>query len=292
MKIAFITTCHNRRDKTKSSLESLLKSIKDQNIDHDFFITDDGSNDGTPGLIRSMIPESTLIQGNGNLFWNQGIRKAWETALSSDNGYDLYFLFNDDTIFDAKALHNLLKDFKFVTDGNPELPTAIAGPVTDPANTEVTYGALIAGTTYGIPQSFRLMHPRGTPAQASTLNMNCALINHEAVDLIGILDHKFHHSYGDLDYGLRLSKAGGIVYCASSSVGVCSRNPTEGTWKDPYIGRIKRVKALLGPKGQPPLQRLIFSYRHGGVFWPIVWIYPYVISGVFNTKPLNKRKKL
>ena len=92
MKIAVLITVHNRIEKTLFCLKSLYKQNSENNFE--VYLTDDGSNDGTSDILRNKFPNVNIIQGNGSLFWNQGMIRAWKAAISSDE-YDFYLWLNN-----------------------------------------------------------------------------------------------------------------------------------------------------------------------------------------------------
>ena len=56
--------------------------------------------------IAEQFPEVTLLHGNGKLYWNGGMRRAFAAAIAGD--YDYYLWMNDDTELDDGALAVLL----------------------------------------------------------------------------------------------------------------------------------------------------------------------------------------
>ncbi len=48
------------------------------------YLVDDGSSDGTGDAVRQAYPSVSVIRGDGTLFWNRGMRKAWEDALKKN----------------------------------------------------------------------------------------------------------------------------------------------------------------------------------------------------------------
>ncbi|NJK90794.1 MAG: glycosyltransferase [Blastochloris sp.] len=78
LRVAVVMTCHNRREKTRKCLESILSQRGVDGIRLELFMTDDGSTDGTGEAVLAVWSGATILKGNGNLFWNQGMRKAWE----------------------------------------------------------------------------------------------------------------------------------------------------------------------------------------------------------------------
>lgn len=106
-KLAVLMTCHNRKDKTMTCLSSLYKASQPIDYSIDVFLVDDGSTDGTGEAVKEKYPEVNIIKGDGSLFWNQGMRLAWNVA-SSRCSYDFYLWLNDDVILFEHALRELI----------------------------------------------------------------------------------------------------------------------------------------------------------------------------------------
>ena len=75
--IAVLMTCHNRKLKTLATLESLFKQILTSEIALNAYLVDDGSTDGTAEAVQQTYPQINIFSGDGNLFWNGGMRVAF-----------------------------------------------------------------------------------------------------------------------------------------------------------------------------------------------------------------------
>ena len=111
--VAVLLTCHNRKDKTLQCLNALYAQ---QGLDVDYkievFLVDDASTDGTTAAVRLQFPDVTIIQGDGTLYWNRGMHKAWDTA-SKTKDFDYYLWLNDDTFLFVNAIESLLAGAEF-----------------------------------------------------------------------------------------------------------------------------------------------------------------------------------
>ena len=67
--------------------------------------------------------------------------------------------------------------------------------------------------TYGGRINKKLVPLNGKLQKCETFNGNIVLIPHYVHELIGFNDPYFHHSLGDLDYGMRANKAGIPNHC-------------------------------------------------------------------------------
>lgn len=108
--IYVLTAVHNRFQITQRFISQLnAQSYPDIHL----LLVDDGSDDGTQEMVLSLRPDTTIIQGDGNLWWGGAMHEAykWICANADTSGYIL--IMNDDTIFDEKYIEkglSLLKD--------------------------------------------------------------------------------------------------------------------------------------------------------------------------------------
>ena len=99
---AVLITCHNRKPKTLACLTALFNQEPSPDVTIDVYLVDDGSTDGTTEEVHQTYPQVKILQGDGSLFWNGGMRKAFAEALKQD--YDYYLWLNDDTVLYPEAM--------------------------------------------------------------------------------------------------------------------------------------------------------------------------------------------
>jgi GT2 family glycosyltransferase len=119
------------------------------------------------------------------------------------------------------------------------------------------------------------------------MNGNCTLIPRVVAKKLGNLDKRFHHNFGDLDYGLRAKANGFHIYMARGFVGACSENSIAGTWRDPNASLPVRWSYINSPKGCPWPEWPLFAKRHLGPLWFIYAVSPY--ARVILQSVLNRR---
>ena len=95
--IAVLLTVHNRKEKTLKCLSELYSQQLSKEYKLIIYLTNDGCTDGTPEAVKANFPDVIIVNGDGSLFWNRGMYKAW-TVASSDKDYDFYLWLNDDTL--------------------------------------------------------------------------------------------------------------------------------------------------------------------------------------------------
>jgi GT2 family glycosyltransferase len=219
--------------------------------------------------VAAAFPEVSLIQGDGSLFWNGGMRKAWQTALAADADY--YLWWNDDLALLPEAIDKLL-DFQRGKEAVHGSKVISIGKVTDPDTGEVTYGGY--GTGPGLSK-LRFVRMADDARNCDTMNGNCVLIPACAVDDLGIHSPHFTHGFGDIDYGLRAKRAGYLLFQTPFTVGHTPFNEqyvvntSRLTWSNRHF-------ILRHPKGLPVREWLYFCRAHGGPLWPINFITRYL----------------
>lgn len=271
-RIAALLTCHNRKAKTIACLDALFASTLPEKYSLDVFLVDDGSSDGTEQAVRVRYLQVNVIKGDGNLYWNGGMRVAFAAAM--EQGFDYYLWLNDDTLLYPSAIQSLI-----ATSGDLQTKQGknviVVGSTQDASDGRLTYGGVIRPNKWKA-LFFKLVTPKDVPIECETMNGNCVLIPSEVAQAVGNMEPKFAHAMGDLDYGFRARWAGCDIWLAPGFVGECQINDGKGLWSDRSLSWRERFRKLLGPKGLPPKEWLIFTRRHSGPFWFVYWIYPYM----------------
>jgi GT2 family glycosyltransferase len=278
-RISVLMTSFNRREMTLRSLGSVFGQAGLDGVQLTVFLVEDGCTDGTGEAVRAAYPQVRLLHGDGSLYWNGGMRVAFAAALR--DGFDGYLLLNDDTRLDDDALSRLVacSERQLVAGG----PAIVVGSTRSPLNGRLSYGGILRKRR-GFSVVFEKVEPRADEAIAcDTMNGNIVLIPAAVAAVVGNLEARFHHHFGDLDYGLRARRAGFAVMVAPGYLGECATNPARGTWRDAGAPLAKRWKHLMSPKGQPVAEWLLFTRRHFGWRWMHYAWSPYVktvVSGL------------
>lgn len=271
MRLGAILTCHNRKAKTLACLAALYRCARPVDVALEVFLVDDGSTDGTGEAVAREFPEVTVLRGDGSLFWNGGMRVAFDAAAA--RSVDAMLWLNDDTLLSADALTVMLAASRTVSQrGGPG--AIVVGAVSDPVTGELTYGGLTRKDRWK-QTTFSLVPRSDVVVECETLNGNCVLVPAAVYRTIGNLESQFSHGLGDLDYGLRARAAGIRVWAAPGFVGVCARNSNAGTFADASLPLRVRWKKMLSFKGLPARPWAVFTRRHCGPLWFLFWVLPY-----------------
>jgi len=279
--IATIITCHNRKAKTLACLDSLFNNTLPEECSLKVFLVDDGSTDGTEHAVRESYPQVHVIKGDGSLFWNGGMRVAFSKAMEINADY--YLWLNDDTMLYPDAVARLLAmaDQQLRTHNKDAI---VVGSTQSEIGGPITYGG-VRRTSLWRPLKFSLISPGSQEIQCYTMNGNCVLIPQIVARVVGNLDPAFTHTMGDMDYGLRATKAGFAILLIPGYAGTCSANIQAKKWMDTKLSFWQRFRKLKQVKGLPPKEWFVFTMRHGSWAGPIYWVWPYVkviVSGLYR----------
>jgi GT2 family glycosyltransferase len=272
MRIAVLMTCHNRREKTLACLAALHASALPAGLRFQVFVVDDGSTDGTSAAIRVKYPAVDLMSGDGSLFWNAGMRRAFDAALRGT--FDAYLWLNDDTMLYSDALSRLAETGQQLTHDNGR-DAVVVGSTQDAATKELTYGGVVPRAWWR-PMAFKMVTPADAPVECESMWGNCVLIPNSIARAVGNLDPSFRHSMGDVDYGLRVRQAGYGIWVMPGYAGTCSTNSPSGTYEDPEVPLRQRLRKMTHAKGLPVRSWLVLTRRHAGPFWLLYWLWPYL----------------
>jgi GT2 family glycosyltransferase len=272
MRIAVLMTCFNRKEMTLKALDSLFLQKHIEDLEITVYLVDDGSRDGTSLAVKEQFPQVNILHGDGSLFWNGGMRKAFAHALT--RGFDGYVWFNDDTYLDEDAFSRLIACAKKMEESFG--PAIVVGSIRDPQTGELSYGGVRKEASWFRLDFLPQLPDQHEPIRCDTMNGNFTLIPATVANRLGNLDGAFRHQLADFDYGLRALKAGIPIVLAPMYFGYCSDNSMDGTWRDRSRSLVQRWRHLMSPKGAPLREWLLYTRRHFGWRWPLYALSPYV----------------
>ncbi len=257
--LAILLTCHNRVEQTLVSLESLYKCDRIENIKMDVYLVDDGSKDGTSEAVAEKYPSVNIIPGSGNLFWNQGMRLAWNTAYKHKN-YDFYFWLNDDTMLFRGAMVEMFNVYKDIIAKQKKESLIVGACQENIDDNSFSYGLR---SLDNIP-----LIPNGLLQNGCYVNGNAVLVSKAIFKSIGMLSDDYIHALGDIDYGMRVVKGGFYCYTTRKFIGTCERHKEIPNWINSKLPVLKRLQLLHSPRGLDMRSYIKFRKK----FWGNKWI--------------------
>ena len=212
-RIAIILTSHNRVSKTYNCIDKLINSNLPINHIIEIFLVDDLSKDNTQTVIKKSFPQVEVIEGDGNLYWCGGMRRAWTQAFNKYD-FDYYIWINDDVeIFNNSIIQLLeVQNEYFLNNAKNCIVFGFCSSFND---NDITYGGIYKK---------RFLKPNGKLQKAELINGNFVLVPKQVFEILGNLSEKYTHGMADYDYSLRANENN--VECISTKVVVakCNRN--------------------------------------------------------------------
>ncbi|MCA0932647.1 glycosyltransferase family 2 protein [Lutimonas saemankumensis] len=263
--VAVLMTCHNRRDKTITCLKEFFNTRKPKDHLFEIFLVDDGSTDGTKSAIETSFPKVRIIQGDGTLYWNQGMRLAWKTAIEKGN-FDFFIWLNDDVILDKIALIELFESYHEILGKNAKESIIVGACRISDSEDIFSYG--------GRSENGKVI-PNGEIQQCKYINGNIVLIPHAVYSCLGNLSDSYTHAMGDFDYGLRAVNAGFKNYTTRCYIGSCEINNVQDCF-NPAVSFRKRLKHFHSPNGLNIREYVVFRRKFWGNRWILDFFKAYI----------------
>ena len=252
--IAVLITCHNRKLKTLECLTALYNATLPKNHTMNVFLVDDGCSDGTVLAINKRFPKVNIVKGTGHLYWNQGMRLAWQTAVNSKD-YDYFLWLNNDTNIKSGALIEVF-DCCNLNLKNKIKEAIVVGACMNSDSSKIF--------SYGLRKDKIKLVPNGLIQNGNMINGNFVLVSKSIFDKLGFLSDDFTHGMGDIDYGLRAIQYGFDVVTTRKFIGYCKLNESLPLWCNPKVKFAKRLQAFHSPLGININEYKILVKR----FWP------------------------
>lgn len=192
---------------TKELLRECLKSLGDR---HEVIVVDNASGDGSPEMVEKDFPGVVLIKNEKNLGFaranNQGIKKAKGKYL---------LLLNSDAQVKSKALEELVK-FGEENSGAGVVGARLVNPDGSVQPSVYHFPKLINALKdywLGKKGAYEKYAPSGKkPVEVEAVTGAAMLIPRRTIEKVGFLDEKYFMYFEDLDYCLRVRKAGFKIY--------------------------------------------------------------------------------
>lgn len=252
MVLAVLLTCYNRKDTTVNCIKKLLPQLEKLDCNYKIYVCDDRSTDGSFEALKEMLPNQTIVQSTGNLYWNKGMRMVMNLATA--DACDYYLMVNDDVDFCEDALEIMFSGYR-----RAGRSCGVVGGTVSKRNGRMTYGGR------NCQDDQEPIRPTKELQTCVYTNWNCFLIDKDVVEQVGYIDGKYQHGFGDYDYSLRMKKKDIPVYVACGIVGYCERNSSKGTFHDISLSRKQRFKSLFGPKGVPVYSYFRYHLKNEGI---------------------------
>ena len=216
--IYIVIPVHNRIDKTICCLESIkIQNYKNINV----IMVDDGSSDSTTERVGCLYPETTILHGDGGLFWTGAVHFGIKHALSICSQGDWILLVNNDTKLNNNTIEELV-----VFSTNHQRKVLASAVSVNSLNRDIIIksGTIVKSWVFNITQhvlqgmrvSELLSHK---PIEVDLLTARCLLHPVEIFKAIGNYNAELLPHYGgDDEFTVRASKNGYKAYVLPSAI--------------------------------------------------------------------------
>jgi N-acetylglucosaminyl-diphospho-decaprenol L-rhamnosyltransferase len=217
MDLSIIVVNWNTRDLLGQCLSSLYAN--GPAVPFEVFVVDNASDDGSAAMVKEKFPQAQLIINTENV----GFARANNQVINNTSSKYLLLL-NSDTIILPGAIDRLVE----FMDNTPTAGAAGAKTLNPDGSMQECYGRFpsVFGEILGNSLWSRLWHPNGlgtgirgspltqdTPFEVDRVTASCLLVRRETIESVGALDERFFMYSEEVDWYLRMKRAGWKVFC-------------------------------------------------------------------------------
>lgn len=236
MDLSVIIVNWNTREMLRQCLDSLIRNLT--GLNHEVFVVDNGSTDGSPEMVAQQFPDVHLIVNKENVGFSRANNQA---ILRSSGKYIL--LLNSDAFVQDDSIQKMCS----ILDDNPQIGIAGANLIYPDGSPQVSHGPLPtlmieSLRLFGLDKllsSQREDHLTGKYVETGTVEGACLLVRRKTINEIGMMDEDF--------------------FFFNEEVDLCYRAHLHG-WKVVYIPDTRIVHIRGGSTGIVP-HRVLLLYR-------------------------------
>jgi N-acetylglucosaminyl-diphospho-decaprenol L-rhamnosyltransferase len=223
MDLSVVTVGWNVRELLRNCLQSAQASLDASGLSYEVWVVDNASSDGSADMVREWFPDVQLLANVDN----KGFAAANNQGISHARG-DCVVLLNPDTVVRGNALATLVRFLE-------ESPSAgLVGPRLLYGDGSFQHSAFhFPGLAQAFFDFFPLHHrlvesrcngryPRslyeaGAPFHVGHPLGACMMVRREVLHQVGDLDEGFFMYCEEVDWAMRIQRAGWDVYCVPAA---------------------------------------------------------------------------
>ena len=212
-RILAVVPVRNRKATTRQALANLRVTLR-RDFVLDILVIDDGSDDGTAGMLSVEFPEVAVIQGDGQLWWGGALNIGFNYAVKC--GYKYVYVMNDDVELRLDAIVEL-------HDAARKYSGAVCGSLVIYENARVLSAEFgfrgLLGKVHSLSNGRSIESISEEIIDSETLSTRSTLIPCEILQRGLFVDVKrFPHHFSDYDYFDRVRRAGFRILVVTRSV--------------------------------------------------------------------------
>ncbi|MGQ9493398.1 MAG: glycosyltransferase family 2 protein [Anaerolineae bacterium] len=258
-------------------LASVYEALDKSSLKSEVLVVDNASSDGSPEMVRGRFPQ-VLLLANAD---NKGFAAANNQAMAQARGR-LVLLLNPDTIVRGNALDTMVRFMD-------ETPSAgMAGPRLIYPDGRFQHAAFrfpsLAQAFFDFfPLHYRLLesplngrYPRSLYAAGRPFAIDyplgaCMLARRQAVEEAGGMDEGFFMYCEEIDWAMRLKRAGWGIYCVPAAEVVHYAGQSTQQFRDEMFVALWRSRFRLYAKHYGPLDNWVLRHIVRFGLWKERW---------------------
>ncbi|GBD24598.1 N-acetylglucosaminyl-diphospho-decaprenol L-rhamnosyltransferase [bacterium HR29] len=197
----------------------------------EIWVADNNSADGTPGLLRELLPQAHIVGNARNLGFTGACNRILRELLAAEHPPDYVLFLNDDTEPEPDLVERLLALADERTLVAPKTYLAGRPGILDDAvgTFDWTRGRW-RERTFGRPERPADAYPHAV----EVANLSCLLVPLRCFQAVGLLDDAFFVYYDDTDFCRRAREAGFRILYQPTAVVYHRKGATIGGQTTPF----------------------------------------------------------
>jgi GT2 family glycosyltransferase len=238
-------------------LPACLESLRRQTVPHTVVVVDNGSTDGTEGLLAERFPEVVVVQTGANLGFAGGAQAGLEAA---DTPY--VALLNNDAVAEPDWLAALVAALDQRPDAAAVTSRMLLQDTAPPLLNNT--GVVLLDSDYGADRDLRAdATTRLSPDSVFGFSGGAALLRRDAVESVGGFPQPFFLYYEDTDLSWRLRLAGWDIRYEPAAVVHHAHSATVDQTSDRFAFFNERNRLLMLTRCAPAPRVLRALLRFG-----------------------------
>jgi GT2 family glycosyltransferase len=191
---------------------------------YEVVIVNDGSTDNSSEIIKEKFPKSTILEGDGNMWWAEALNKGIEYVFTTAKKRDYILILNNDLVFD----NNYLKNIVNVADQNQD---AIIGSLckNQKTGTLVDSGVIIDWKKLSFSHKEVVDDGNDLIQDIDVLSTRGLIVSTDIIKNIGnFIPNRIRHYLSDYEYTIRIKNHGyrlltskkAVVYVNTETTGI------------------------------------------------------------------------
>ncbi|HUS69448.1 MAG TPA: glycosyltransferase family 2 protein [Anaerolineae bacterium] len=218
MDLSVVIVSYNTRELLRGCLGSVL-AVLDSRVKHEVIVVDNASTDGSVAMIRDSFPQVCLLANSQN----RGFAAGNNQAIQQSSG-QYVMLLNPDTLVLKGALESLMALLEERRDAGVVGPKLLF-PDGSFQHSAFTFPTLVMIFLDFFPLHYRLLdsringrYPRSLYERAEPFPIDhplgaALMVRRAVIEEVGLLDESFFMYCEEIDWCLRIKKAGWRILC-------------------------------------------------------------------------------